>query len=99
MCIHREEMQRDKGRGKWMEKVEMPRLGKSRGRDRKLTAPSGMQKSAGSLRICAELSALRSRLMVRGAEGSLVEGQVSPAQGEFTALSLSFQFIEREGRT
>lgn len=44
MCIHREEMQRGRGRGKWMEKVEMLRLGKHRGRDRKLTAPSGMQK-------------------------------------------------------
>lgn len=71
MCIHREEMQRGRGRGKWMEKVEMLRLGKHRGRDRKLTAPSGMQKSAGNLRIRAELSALRSGLMVRGAGEAL----------------------------
>ena len=59
MCIHREEMQRDKGRGKWMEKVEMPRLGKSRGRDRKLTAPLGMQKSAGSLTVAWTKQLLR----------------------------------------
>lgn len=99
MCIDREEMQRGRGRGKWMEKVELLRLEKSRGGDGKLTAPSGMQTSAGSLRNRAERSALRSGLMVRGVGGGLVEGQASPAQGEFTALSLSFQFIEREGRT
>ena len=31
------------GRGKWMEKVELLRLEKSRGGDGKLTAPSGVQ--------------------------------------------------------